>query len=78
MVILGSSHALCSIISLHSKTFRAELRKEDVGKPCGCQLGFAFQLILTSACRFSHFGSQNVEATWRTTRDDPRLAYEDK
>jgi hypothetical protein len=34
----------------------------------------AFQLLLTSACRFSHIMSQKVEAT----RDYPKLAYEDK
>jgi hypothetical protein len=39
----------------------------------------AFQLLLTSALRFSHFRSQKVEATRRTTpHDDPKLAYEDK
>jgi hypothetical protein len=33
-----------------------------------------FQL-LTSACRYCHFWSRKVEATRRTTRDDPKLAY---
>jgi hypothetical protein len=32
-----------------------------------------FQLLFISACRFSHFRSQKVEATQRTTRDDPKL-----
>jgi hypothetical protein len=38
----------------------------------------AFQLLLTSACRFSHFISQEVEAMRRTMYNDPKLAYEDK
>jgi hypothetical protein len=38
----------------------------------------AFQLLLTSACRFSHFRSRKVEATRRTMRNDPKLANEDK
>jgi hypothetical protein len=38
----------------------------------------AFQLLLASAWRFSHFSSQKVETMRRTMRNDPKLAYEDK
>jgi hypothetical protein len=41
------------------------------------RFNMAFQLLLSSAWHFSHFGCQKVEAMQRTTRDNPKLAYED-